>query len=215
MRNKEKDAVQMAGRRERILKEGFRLFSERNIDKVPMNDVADAAGVGIATLYRYYLTKSELVLGISTDIWTKYVNEDYKKLESVIKADMTAAQEYERMLDAFIDLYRNHKDILRFNQFFNVYVQDEKIPEEQMKSYLDMIDMLKSGFHEIYEKGLKDRTLNTVYSEQSIFSSTMHIMLAAVTRYAVGLVYVMEDAPEPESELLLLKEMLMDKFTVK
>ena len=215
MRNKEKDAVQMAGRRERILKEGFRLFSERNIDKVPMNDVADAAGVGIATLYRYYLTKSELVLGISTDIWTKYVNEDYKKLENVIKADMTAAQEYERMLDAFIDLYRNHKDILRFNQFFNVYVQDEKIPEEQMKSYLDMIDMLKNRFHEIYEKGLMDRSLNTAYSEQSIFSSTMHIMLAAVTRYAVGLVYVMEDAPEPESELLLLKEMLMDKFTVK
>ena len=205
----------MAGRRERILKEGFRLFSERNIDKVPMNDVADAAGVGIATLYRYYLTKSELVLGISTDIWSKYVNEDYKKLENDIKADMTAAQVYEYMLDAFIDLYRNHKDILRFNQFFNVYVQNENIAEDQMKSYLDMIDMLKNRFHEIYEKGLTDRTLNTEYSEQSIFSSTMHIMLAAVTRYAVGLVYVMEDAPEPESELVLLKEMMMDKFTVK
>ena len=215
MRNKEKDALQMAGRRERILKEGFRLFSENNIDKVPMNDVADAAGVGIATLYRYYLTKSELVLAISTDIWTKYVNVDYKKLENDIKADMTAAQEYEYMLDAFIDLYRNHKDILRYNQFFNVYVQNENIPEDQMKSYLDMIDMLKNRFHEIYEKGLMDRTLNTEHSEQSIFSSTMHIMLADVTRYAVGLVYVMEDAPEPESELLLLKDMLLDKFTVK
>ena len=215
MRNKEKDAVQMAGRRERILKAGFRLFSEKNIDKVPMNDVADAAEVGIATLYRYYLTKTELVLGISTDIWTKYVNEDYQTLQDAIKTDMTAAQEYEYMLDAFIDLYRNHKDILRFNQFFNIYVQNENIPEEQMKSYLDMIDMLKNRFHEVYEKGLSDRTLNSEYTEQSIFSSTMHIMLAAVTRYAVGLVYVMEDAPEPETELLLLKEMLMDKYTVK
>ena len=205
----------MAGRRERILKAGFRLFSEKNIDKVPMNDVADAAEVGIATLYRYYLTKSELVLGISTDIWTKYVNEDCQTLQDAIKTDMTAAQEYECMLDAFIDLYWNHKDILRFNQFFNVYVQNENIPEEQMKSYLDMIDMLKNRFHEVYEKGLSDRTLNTDYTEQSIFSSTMHIMLAAVTRYAVGLVYVMGNAPEPETELLLLKEMLLDKFTVK
>lgn len=205
----------MAGRRERILKAGFRLFSEKNIDKVPMNDVADAAEVGIATLYRYYLTKSELVLGISTDIWTKYVNEDCQTLQDAIKTDMTAAQEYEYMLDAFIDLYWNHKDILRFNQFFNVYVQNENIPEEQMKSYLDMIDMLKNRFHEVYEKGLSDRTLNTDYTEQSIFSSTMHIMLAAVTRYAVGLVYVMGNAPEPETELLLLKEMLLDKFTVK
>ena len=41
-----------------------------------------------------------------------------------------------------------------------------------------------------------------------LLASLVVIMLAAVTRYAVGLVYVMEDAPEPESELLLLKDML-------
>ena len=215
MRNKEKDAREMGERRERILKEGLRLFAEKTIEKVPMIEVANAAGLGIATLYRYYLTKSDLVMGISTDVWTKYLDESHQRLEELKEKNLTAAQEYEYMLDAFIDLYRNHKDILRFNQFFNVYVQNGEIPDEQMKPYLDIVDMLKKQFHDVYARALEDGTLKTSYTEQCIFSNTMHIMLAAVTRYAVGLVYVMEDAPDPENELLLLKEMMMDKFTVK
>ena len=49
MRNTEKDAAKMAERRESILDAGFRLFAEKTIDPVSMNDVAKAAGVGIVT----------------------------------------------------------------------------------------------------------------------------------------------------------------------
>lgn len=215
MRNLEKDAKEMSERRENILREGFRLFAEKTIDAVPMIDVAKAAGVGIATLYRYYSVKSDLVLGISTDVWSKYISENYKKMQEFREQDPSASREYEFMLDSFLDLYKNHRDILRYNQFFNVYVQNEKISQEQMKPYFDMINVLKERFHEIYVKGLEDKTLRTEeFPEQTIFSSTMHIMLAAAARYAVGLVYVTE-ASDPENELLMLKEMLMNKFTVK
>ena len=46
-----------------------------------------------------------------------------------------------------------------------------------------------------------------------MFSSVFHIMLAAITRYAVGLVY---DANiDPIQELYLLKKMLMREYTVQ
>ena len=64
MRNLAKDEVEMAARREAMLAEGFRLFSEKGIDTVSMQEVANACGVGIATLYRYYSTKLALVLAI-------------------------------------------------------------------------------------------------------------------------------------------------------
>ena len=44
-----------------------------------------------------------------------------------------------------------------------------------------------------------------------MFSVTLHLMLAAVTRYAVGLAY--NEETDAEAELALLKEMLMSKFT--
>ena len=48
-------------------------------------------------------------------------------------------------------------------------------------------------------------------SERTMFLSIMHLMLAAVTRYAVGLVY--ENDSESDKELILLRDMLMCEFT--
>jgi hypothetical protein len=48
-----------------------------------------------------------------------------------------------------------------------------------------------------------------------MFSSSFHIMLAAATRYAVGLVVVYEDSNDPESELVMLEELLLSRFTIR
>ena len=64
----------------------------------------------------------------------------------------------------------------------------------------------------MYETAKQDGTLRTDIPEQKIFSTTLHLMLAAVTRYAVGLIY---QGGEPEEELTALKEMLMQRYTVR
>ena len=60
----------------------------------------------------------------------------------------------------------------------------------------------------MYEKGMEDHTLKSEIDEEEMFSTTLHLMLAAVTRYAVGLVYVPENGYDPEKELNTLKEAL-------
>ena len=45
-----------------------------------------------------------------------------------------------------------------------------------------------------------------------MFSGLFHIMLAAVTRYAVGLVYISENSLNPENELIMLKELLLSRY---
>ena len=68
-------------------------------------------------------------------------------------------------------------------------------------------------FAETYRKGKEDGTLRTDMSAEEMFSVTAHLMLAAVTRYAVGLVYTVDT--DIEKELLLLKEMMINKFVIK
>jgi len=62
MRNPEKDEREMAERRERMLETGFRVFSEKGIEPVSMQEVADSCGLGIATLYRCFSTKPAFVI---------------------------------------------------------------------------------------------------------------------------------------------------------
>lgn len=179
-----------------------------NIDKVSMAKVADKAGIGVATLYRYYRTKSELVVAVGTHAWSKFII-GYMPLINEDKA--TAVEELEFFLDSFLELYKNHKRLLCFNQFFNIYIRNEAVPQEALNSYNEMIDRLAMRFHRTYVKGENDKTLCTEMSERTMFLSIMHLMLAAVTRYAVGLVY--ENDSESDKELILLRDMLMCEFT--
>jgi AcrR family transcriptional regulator len=206
--NPELNELQKEVTRQRILETGFRVFAEGTIEKVKMSDVAKAGGVGTTTVYRYYKTKPELVLAISTWAWGRYLDQVLRKIDSV---EVTAAEEYEYFLDTFLDMYHNHRNLLRFNQFFNVYVQNEEIPHEVMKPYFEVVKNLEDRFAALYERAEKDHTIRTDIPAKEMLLTSMHLMLAAVTRYAVGLVY--EGGMDPEKELVLQKNMLLREFT--
>ena len=197
----------MNARRQKILETGFRIFAEKTIGKVTMNDVAKAAGIGVATLYRYYNTKPALVMAISTWGWSGYIQE---RIEHSTVKESTALQEFDYFLESFLELYRNHKDFLRFNQFFNVYVQSEKIASDDMQQYQAKIHIASDAFKKIFSKAKSDGTLRTDEPPEEVFSAVTHLMLAAVTRYAVGLVY--EEGTDPEKELTLLKNMILEHY---
>ena len=206
-RNRSKDAVEMAKKNQRILESAFRLFSANTIEKIKLTEVAADAGIGIASLYRYYPSKPELVLAVSTWAWTEYLSSNPVHFTE----QMTAAERLSLHLDAFLELYKNHRDLLRFNQFFNVYIQSEYINIEQLQEYRDVAHTLEGPFADTYHKGEKDGTIHTDISEKQMFSSILHLMLAAVTRYAVGLAYTEET--NPEEELKMLRDMLFARFT--
>ena len=200
-------------RERHILESAFRLFSEKGIESVTMPEVAKASGVGRATLYRYFASKLDLVVAIGTWKWNEYIahHDAFVPLET--HESMTGAQYLRFYLDSFLDLYRNHRDILRFNYNFNSYLQHESGTEAQRQPYLQMVGILHERFHRLCERGRRDGTLRDDISETSMFSSSFHIMLAAVTRYAVGLVYVPEEIDVPEGELVMLEELLLSRFT--
>ena len=204
------DALQKEETNRRILDAGFCIFSEMSIDKVSMANVANKAGIGIATLYRYYRTKPELVVAVGTHVWSNFIR-DYTPIRNDDK--ITAVEELEFFLDSFLELYKNHKKLLCFNQFFNIYIRNEAVPPKALNSYNEMVDKLAMRFHRTYVKGEHDKTLCTEMSEKAMFLSIVHLMLAAVTRYAIGLVY--EKDSESYKELILLKNMIMREFSQK
>ena len=205
--NPELTALQKEVTRQKILDAGFRIFAEKTIDKVTMADVADEARIGVATVYRYYSTKPALVMAISAWIWSRY-EAQIVRLGDVREA--TAAEEFEYYLDSYLDLYRNHKDMLRFNQFFNVYMNQESVTTDAMGPYADVVDRVGARFQLIYAHAEADGTLRTDIPGREMFLTTLHLMMAAVTRYAVGLAY--SGGQDPEQELIMLKNMLLREY---
>lgn len=212
MRDPKQDHATMVTRRENMLNAAYRLLTERSITAVTLEEIAKEAGCGKKTLLRYYDSKPGLVIAVATWKWEQFQEENQKRRPNADIAKMTAAEIFEFYLDSFLELYRDHKDLLRFNQFFNVYVQSEHIDAGMLQPYQKMIEELKEQFHEMYLKGKQDETLRVDEGEEKMFSKTLHLMLAAVTRYAVGLVYIPESGFDAEEELETMKEMLLERY---
>lgn len=212
MRDKAKDAAQMAIKRSDFLAKSYELFTKKNIESVSMIEVAEECGYGTTTLYRYFPSKSILVVAVATWIWGQTIKENQERRPNRDFSGMTAAEIFDFYLESFIELYRTKRDLLRFNQFFNIYIQSENLDPEVMKPYRDIIEGLKDGFHVMYTRAEQDYTIRTDETEEEMFSTTLHLMLAAVTRYAVGLVYVPESGFDAEKELEKQKEMLLERY---
>ena len=62
-------------RRKAIINAAFQIFVEKKIEPVSMGEIAEAAGVGRATLFRYYPNKLELVIAVCAAKWKEYLEE--------------------------------------------------------------------------------------------------------------------------------------------
>jgi AcrR family transcriptional regulator len=77
------------GRRERakaacraqIIDAGIRLFGERNLDAVTVDEIAAAADIGKGTIYNYFRTKEDIVVAFMADVERK-VHAELRDLET-------------------------------------------------------------------------------------------------------------------------------------
>jgi AcrR family transcriptional regulator len=213
MHNLEKDAAEMAQRRQKILETGYRLFTEHGIEQVSLDKIARQSGIGIATLYRYFSNKQELVIETGTMVWQEFNLKYHARTGSPEENGRSGREEMEFFLDYFLELYRDHRDLFRFNQFFNIYIKNAGADDKQLSPYTEMIEVQADYFRRAWEKGQRDHTLKSDNNWRQVFSACLHIMFAAATRYAVGLLYKPEDAMEAEAELKMLRDVLLERFS--
>lgn len=198
-------------RKKSFLEHGFTLFSEKSIESVTLQDVADASGHGVATLYRYFNTKAGFVLAVAEYKWTEFFKWNRTRRPDNYES-LNAYQMYEFYLDSFIALYKNNKELLRFNQYFNIYAKSEEFEDHTLDIYHKLLAPITNHFHEMYKKAKIDKTIKTTISEHEMLTLTLHLMLAVVTRYAVGLTYEPEESYDALKELEAQKEMLLLRY---
>lgn len=208
-RNIENDAIREKIRRERMLESGLRLFSEHGIESVSLQDIADEAEVGIATLYNYYQNKPNLVIAISAYMWKKVWDANVDRVGKDAIDSRNAYERIEGYLDLMIYLYREHPEILRFSGYYKTYMNLENAERIKNNEHLDVLAPISVIFHNLYEKAKVDKSIRTDIDEQKMFTTIALTMLGMAERYAMGVVWAANDENDYTKELLILKDMLL------
>lgn len=208
-------AKQMEQRRREMYEAAFALFSQRGIEPTSIQEVADAAGFGVASIYRYFDDKTTLVIETMAWKWNEYleaVNAEYARRNG---PSMCALEEFEFYLDSYLMLYRHHPDLLRFNASFDLYVQREEVTEDRLAPYIESVNLFLEKFRVVRQKALVDQTMRTDIDEEELFYTAMYSMLTLVTKFSFGLIYPASDDFDRERALLRQKQMLMEYVTSK
>ena len=87
-------------RRQQIIKVAKDLILEKGIIQIQLQDVANAAGIGIATFYRYFSNKELLVLAVHTQI----TEEMTEAIRNISQQPISAMQMIEKIIMYYIDL---------------------------------------------------------------------------------------------------------------
>lgn len=196
-------------RKNRILDTAFRIFVEKKIEPVSMGEIAEAAGIGRATLFRHYPTKPDLVIAVCTKVWKEYLDELDRTRPISSVGEIPAIGRLIFTLDSYIEMYRDYEDLLRFNDNFNHYVSHEGCSKERLEEFHAALYSVDTRLHMMYEKAKEDRTFRTDIPEEEFMRVTMHTMMTDCAYCAGGFIWGSEKDRDYTPELIRLKEMIL------
>ena len=212
MSKSEKQIAKESERNRRILETAFRIFVERKIEPVSMGEIAEAAGIGRASLFRYYPNKLELVIAVCAKEWKECMDELDRTRPISSVGEIPAIDRLIFTLDSYIDMYRNHKALLQYNDNFNYYVSHMGVNKdnESLTEFHKALYSVNTRLHMMYEKAKADHTFRTNIPEEEFMWVTVHTMMAACEYYAEGFIWGSEENRDYTPELLILKEMILN-----
>lgn len=170
----------------KILTAALKLFCEKGIEDTSVEDVAREAGVGPATIYRYYETKAELAIQSGIAYWQKVSGNYLGKLEENQYCESSGKKQMEQIFCIFLRIFTEEFEFLKFLQEFDVFVQKYQLSHQRLAEYENAILDLKSYVTDALEKGLRDGSLKFVYSVDEIYFSITHTMLSLMQKLALG-----------------------------
>lgn len=161
-----------------IIDTATKLFLERSISEVTIKDIADEAGVGEATIYRYFQKKQNIVLASVLKLKQK-VNEGYFDLSK----GKTGFEKIEIFYKSYLNIFVDSPEYFRFINDFDAYVTAER--DVSLGEYEKEVDSYKAEYLKAYELGLKDGSIKKNDDIETFYFSTTHALLELCKKLAV------------------------------
>lgn len=181
-----------------IVSEAARQFSTKPVKDVTVKDIAAAAGVGEATVYRYFGTKGELIVACAEMLEREVYDVFIDKV-----APTPAIKAIERFYGAYLVIFTERTYLYRFLSDFDAYAINEGV--DKLDSYADAIDGYKCAFLEAYERGLSDGSVREQENIELFYYSTTHALISLCKKLASDMPVIRQDLfTEKQNEISTL-----------
>lgn len=193
-----------------VLQAAWRIFLRKGIAATPLVDVAREAEVGIATVYRYFNTKPELVIRVAEQMMEQEFSRHSEAFERSLKEASTGMEEVEQIFRLYLFLYDNEKDLLRFIEEFDNYIAGEKIDPAQLTGYARVFGIVEKRFFQACRRGEEDGSIRKKLPMEDIFYGYTKALMGLAQKHVSRSNLLLGDSSrDGRTELLKMVEIVL------
>ncbi|MBR6080793.1 MAG: TetR/AcrR family transcriptional regulator [Treponema sp.] len=218
-KRKKEQEEQKALRMREIVECSFGLFAEQGIESITMNEIARQAEIGVASLYRYFTTKEELVIEAAIYAWKMEVDIFNRVFSYGDYESMDGYTQLRSLLEIFSEALVTQNPFFRFIYYFDAYAKKEKLSQSSLKKYEGEISDVKNIVVRSIEKGRRDGSItfgggkNTGLmdsSDDELYFTIMHSLFSLCQKLSLsGEMLEMDLAVKPDKQISLLIEIIL------
>lgn len=169
---REKERLEAIDRRKSdVIKAAKVIFAEKSIEKTTMQDIAIGAEVGVASVYRYYTTKMELVMEVAKDYWENELSYDVSLLFG------TGIEQTSQIMNYLAEKFSENPSMLIFMDQLDAFIMSWK-DQYPMDEYSKMIAYNIPLLTGIIEKGKQDGTIRKDIHAQEAGGTCLDLFMA-------------------------------------
>lgn len=184
------------------------LFLRQGVDGVKMTDVADAARIGVASLYRYFGSKNVLVIRAGALLWRDVRTLFEARLDPMVLAPLSGYGRVRLLLSLFEELYEKHRPFISFVGQLEAVLAAGDVPRSELRRYEDSLLNFYTVFRESFEKGVLDGTVRADADPSLFYRSVTHAAAALELKLIRGPLLPGDTLDDP-GELRLLLDMAL------
>lgn len=197
-------------RSEKILAAALDLFCMQGIENTSIEQIAVRAGVGPATIYRYYDNKATLCIQTGISYWQRISVRYLHSLTLPSCQNLNGHDQLSCILDIFIQIFKDEALFLKFLRDFDVFVLKYRLSHSQLQEYETCILNLKPYVTDALECGISDGSLVFSHSTDELYFSLTHTMLSLMQKLAAeGAILSSDTCIHPLVQLQITKELLL------
>ena len=182
------------------------MFLKQGFDNVKMSDIADESGVGVATLYRYFGTKTGIVIAAMTHLWNKLNDMFSGVFESEVFLKQKGIKQLEDLMKMFVVLYEAHPRFMKLLSEFDLMIVSEGVPKAMLKEYDRSIINFYCIFEGAYLTGLSDGSVREIPDLRLFYVTFAHALMQMSMKLINGELLPSDDFSLAKNELELLIE---------
>lgn len=202
-------------RREDVILAAIDVFKNNGIDNTKMTDIAEKAEIGVATIYRYFKTKPDLVVEAGTYLWKNQIGCLYKNFYDSSFTKLNGADSLRKVLNIFINIYKEYPEILSLLEHFDNYIIKEGIPISRLNDYEKSIFDMKYIIFDAIKQGRRDGSIKKDIDINIFYITISHTLISLSQKLILRGTILESDSQVPGlKQLELIVEMAMNYISI-